>query len=191
MGCCQSAKSVETEGDATRPLLGQTASSEYQSSNERYPTEGNMYQQDTNDLALQRDTKQESPGWDPVVALRKIESRLEARTLDISILDRHAMIPHSHSPNSTRKSVGDETSPTTRRDRIKTLVIPRVKLTGPPSIGDALSKPLPSREEQDWVRDTADEFREILKREINIKTTPKNKLFSLLPFPPLLYAPIQ
>ena len=113
--------------------------------------------------------------------------------VDISILDRHAFISRNHSPSPVvRKPKGDE-SPTqpTRLSRINTLQIPRAKLTGPASVADALSKPLPSREEMQWMEATTDMFLDILKRDIQTKTNPKCDLFEVLPFPPLLYGPTQ
>ena len=130
---------------------------------------------------------QESPKWDASAQLRAIEERLEASLVDISILDGHAFASRNHSPG--RRFGGDESPPPPRQAEICSLRIKPAGLTGPPSVADALSKPLPTRQSVEWGRTTAEDILGALRADLQDNVTHKRELYQVLPFPPLLMDP--
>ena len=179
MGCCNSKDDV-IEEDQTRPLLGQTSAG-YQSSEEinrdmSHPSEDKL-------------NKQGPPVWSAELALQAIDRRLEKSMLDISILDPHTLMSRRRSFMPPTHVYDDSPPSSPCFERINKVRRPRVKLRGPPNALEALAKPLPSREENEWVRRTAVEFLEILDSELDRKLTPDTPLFHALPLPPKLLQP--
>ena len=109
--------------------------------------------------------------------------------IDISILDRHAFVPRARTPSpKPKRTTGDESPPKISLiARISAIRFPPVKLTGPPSVADALAKPLPSEEEMQWWQEQGDRLSAELREDVRRKTTPQKPLFRLLPFPPPLF----
>ena len=165
------------EEDQTRPLLGQTSAG-YHSSDE---INRDVSRQTGNNLH-----NQGPPVWSAELELQTIDRRLEKGMLDISIMDPHTLMSSRRSFMPSRHVYDDSPPNSPCFERIHKVRRPRVKLRGPSNALEALAKPLPTRDEIEWVRKTAAEFLQILDSELNRKIEPETPLFHPLPLPPRL-----
>ena len=106
--------------------------------------------------------------------------------LNINIMDPYTLMSRRRNFMPGRHVYDDSPPNSPSYKRVNKARLPRVKLRGPPNALEALAKPLPTREEMEWVQRTAAEFLQILDSELDRKIEPETPLFHPLPLPPKL-----